>query len=228
MRCHICARMFGNPGIVVHEPQCFHKWCARELAKPPSRRLPPPQRPELVAGAGAVEEYNELAQEASDRCCKCPCPKCGRTFLPDRLQAHVRTCEEEPDPDAEPAPAHSWGPITRVGGGWELEELQRFCRHKRLGAASARYERDLKTVGERVKYSGPVKRNPWDVNGLSKIELIEKINANLAKTGAAEAEAAELALSDPEAFKEWLAEQFPAKPRTRQAVFSQRLVARTG
>ena len=88
-------------------------------------------------GAGAVEECNELAQEASDRCCKCPCPKCGRTFLPDRLQAHVRTCEEEPDPDAEPAPAHSWGPITRVGGGWELEELQRFCRHKRLGAASA-------------------------------------------------------------------------------------------
>ena len=28
--------------------------------------------------------------------------------------------------------------------------------------------------------------------------------------------------------REWLAEQFPAKPRTRQAVFSQRLVARTG
>lgn len=52
----------------MHEPKCFIKWKDRELAKPPSRRLPPPERPELPEGEGGVEQYNELAQAASDRC----------------------------------------------------------------------------------------------------------------------------------------------------------------
>lgn len=226
VRCHICAKMLGNPAVVVHEPQCYRKWCTRELAKPPSRRLPPPQRPQLEAGDGAVEAYNELAQAASDLSCLCPCPKCARTFLPDRIEAHVRTCEEAPDPDAEPAPKHSWGAITRVGDGWGIDELQRFCRQRRVGSATVRYERDLKRVGERVKHSGAVKTDPWDVNGLSKRELIVKINANLRRDGAAEAEAAELRL-EQEDFKEWLsAVAFPAKPKTRQSVFSERLVPR--
>ena len=33
----------------------------------------------------AFKNYNEKALE--------PCPNCGRTFLPDRLQVHLRSCK---------------------------------------------------------------------------------------------------------------------------------------
>jgi len=220
VRCHICAQMFGNPAIVVHEPQCFEKWRTRELAKPPSRRLRPPERPELTPG-GTIEEYNVRAQESSDRCCLCPCPKCGRTFLPERLQAHVRSCEEEGVPNDGKEP-HEWGPITEVGDGWSMEELERFCHRRRIDSGRKQYERDLGCVGERVKASGPVKRDRWDVNGLSKRELIAKINRNLQSEKAAStiegAEAIKL-----EEFKLWLGEKITDKPLARK-VFSARLV----
>ena len=215
-------------GILNHEVQCFNKWRIRELAKPPSRRLPPPERPELPEGDDAVETYNKLAQEASDRCRLCPCPKCGRKFEPDRLESHARTCEETPDPAAEPPPKHAWGPITRVGDGWELEELERFCRHRRRAEASApTYFDDKGSVMPGVRHSGAVKTDRWDVNGLSKRELIQKINANLKRAGSAEAEANDAALwPQQHDFKEWLLEVFPAKQKIRQSVFSERLVPR--
>lgn len=209
--------------------QCFEKWRHKELAKPPSRRLPPPKRPELPDGDDAVETYNQLAQEASDRCRLCPCPKCARTFEPERLDAHVRTCQETPDLAAEPPPKHSWGPITRVGHGWELEELERFCRQRRRAEAAAPTYFDGGTASFRpgIRHSGPVKTDRWDVNGLSKRELIDKINANLKRAGAAEAEANDVALwPQQQDFKEWLLEVFPDKLKIRQSVFSERLVPR--
>ena len=220
IRCHICAQMFGNPAIVVHEPQCYEKWRSRELAKPPSRRLRPPQRPQLVPG-GTIEDYNVRAQESSDRCCLCPCPKCGRTFLPERLQAHVRSCEEEvaPADDQEP---HEWGPVTVVGDGWSMEELERFCHRRRVASGRDQYERDLKSVGERIKVSGPVKRDKWDVNGLSKLQLIAKINRNLHPAQAASTTDVTVAIR-LEDFKLWLGDKITAKPLASR-VFSARLV----
>jgi hypothetical protein len=209
--------------------QCFEKWRTRELAKPPSRRLPPPERPELPTGDDAIEAYNKLAQEASDRCRLCPCPKCARTFEPDRLESHARTCQETPDPAAAPPPKHAWGPITRVGDGWELEELERFCRQRRRAYSTAPTYFDGGTSAYKpgIRHSAAVKTDPWDVNGLNKRQLIEKINTNLRRGGAAEAEANDAALwPQQQAFREWLVEVFPDKLKIRQSVFSERLVPR--
>eukprot|EP01052_Picozoa_sp_SAG31_P037477 SAG31_NODE_4845_length_2908_cov_5.326095_4_plen_167_part_00 len=138
MRCHICAKLCGHPAILIHEPQCYKKWRTNAMARPPSRRLPPPQRPSLDA---ELEAYNEAAQKASDMCMLTPCPQCGRRFPEDKIKAHVRACEDEPPPDAEPPPPPvDWGAVTEVGLEWTIEELERFCRRRR--AESARRERD--------------------------------------------------------------------------------------
>jgi hypothetical protein len=216
VRCHICAQMYGNPAIVVHEPQCYQKWRTREFAKPPSRRLPPPERPALDC---SLEEYNVQAQASSDRCCLCPCPKCGRTFLPERLQAHVRSCEEESQLGAS-EPPFKWGPVHEVGAGWSMEELQRFCHNRRLGSAQQLYERNLKSVGERIKHSPAVKRDSWDINGLSKRELIAKVNRNLAASRAATDEDDLLGLEN---FRSWLGTLITRK-QTASRVFSRRLI----
>jgi hypothetical protein len=62
---------------------------------------------------------------------------------------------------------------------------------------------------------------------LNKRQLIEKINTNLRRGGAAEAEANDAALwPQQQAFREWLVEVFPDKLKIRQSVFSERLVPR--
>jgi hypothetical protein len=218
--CHICGKMCGNPAIVVHEPQCYSRWCAREYCKPPSRRLPPPERPELVDGE-PLEAYNERAQKASERCSLYPCPKCGRRFDPERFQAHVRGCEENLQLDVEEA--YKWGPVTSVGEGWSLDELLRFCHRRRQQGGKEQYRRAAKRVGERVPVSGAVKLDRWDVNGMSKRELIARINANLAgeRNDPTAEDAIELAT-----FKRWLSGYFVAKPKLASRIFSARLVYR--
>jgi hypothetical protein len=280
VRCHICSRMFGNPGA-----PCCHRAATVPQQRPRSRAdvgaAPVPQASSCTSQSasssgrtassqslrpGACRRRSDLSCRrakvalssttssrrrhpigaahaalasttpslvpltqacASHSCRLCPCPKCSRTFEPERLEAPVRTCEEEPDPDAEPPPKHAWGRITRVGDGWELDELQRFSRQRRRAGASAPSYFDAETSAYRtgIKHSSAVKTDPWDVNGLGKRELIKKINTNLEQDGAKEAEAAELQL-EQQAFKAWLCEAFPAKPKTRQSVFSERLVPR--
>jgi len=89
------------------------------------------------------------------------------------------------------------------------------------------YSNDTGKQIQGIKHSGAVKTDPWDVNGLNKRELIQKINMNLKRVGAAEAEANDAALwSQQQEFKEWLLEAFPAKRKIRQSVFSERLVPR--
>ena len=39
-----------------------------------------------------VNNYNERAYEKWDAEALVPCENCGRTFLPDRLEIHLRAC----------------------------------------------------------------------------------------------------------------------------------------
>jgi hypothetical protein len=47
----------------------------------------------LKAG-GSVEEYNEQAFNNYNTKALVPCPGCARTFLPDRLEVHLRSCQK--------------------------------------------------------------------------------------------------------------------------------------
>ncbi|KAG5496413.1 hypothetical protein JKF63_02715 [Porcisia hertigi] len=41
-----------------------------------------------------IEMYNQLQLDAFNEASLSPCPNCGRTFLPDRLQIHLRSCKQ--------------------------------------------------------------------------------------------------------------------------------------
>ena len=51
--------------------------------------------PTAGGGSYSLEQQNEAAWEAS-KANLTPCPNCGRTFLPDRLQVHMRSCKPKP------------------------------------------------------------------------------------------------------------------------------------
>ena len=79
------------------------KWEAEQDLLPPEQRRPRPVRPEIAetvrAGGGAggmggrseIEAQNEAAYRSYDSNLS-PCPNCGRTFNPDALQRHLKSC----------------------------------------------------------------------------------------------------------------------------------------
>ncbi|XP_014477840.1 PREDICTED: zinc finger protein 474-like isoform X2 [Dinoponera quadriceps] len=90
--CYICGREFGTASFPIHEPKCMEKWERENNALPPSQRRPRPQRP--VVGIEHTE-WNAAAWEQS-QVQLVPCAKCGRTFLPERLPVHERSCKAIP------------------------------------------------------------------------------------------------------------------------------------
>ncbi|CAH8857978.1 unnamed protein product [Trichobilharzia szidati] len=113
--CYICGREFGSASIGIHEPQCLKKWHQKNDMLPKSERMPPPVKPQLVrsnefqgpadsrSGGGyqfdlptgitqSASTFNEAAALAASANLV-PCPKCGRTFNPDRIEVHKRVCK---------------------------------------------------------------------------------------------------------------------------------------
>ncbi|XP_072039115.1 zinc finger protein 474-like [Amphiura filiformis] len=95
--CYICGREFGSKSLEIHEPQCLKKWNIQNKQLPKELRRPTPKRPESLMGGGRSSgkfnkaEMNEAAWEAH-KSNLVPCPNCGRTFAPDRIQVHQRGC----------------------------------------------------------------------------------------------------------------------------------------
>eukprot|EP01043_Picozoa_sp_COSAG02_P044679 COSAG02_NODE_4015_length_5905_cov_2.481915_1_plen_276_part_10 len=101
--CYICGRQFGSASLSIHEPQCMKKWEAEQDLLPPEQRRPRPVRPEVAetvrAGGGSggmggrseIQAQNEAAYRSYDSNLS-PCPHCGRTFNPDALQRHLKSC----------------------------------------------------------------------------------------------------------------------------------------
>lgn len=90
--CYICGREFGTASFPIHEPKCMEKWERENNSLPPSQRRPRPQRP--VVGV-EHSDWNASAWEQSQEQLV-PCAKCGRTFLPERLPIHERSCKATP------------------------------------------------------------------------------------------------------------------------------------
>ncbi|XP_014295454.1 probable serine/threonine-protein kinase nek3 [Microplitis demolitor] len=95
--CYICAREFGTASFPIHEPKCMEKWERENEALSPSQRRPRPQRPVLPLNH---QQWNNVAWESSQSQLL-PCWRCGRTFLPDRLPVHQKSCKVSKDPAAE-------------------------------------------------------------------------------------------------------------------------------
>ncbi|XP_059158370.1 zinc finger protein 474-like isoform X2 [Physella acuta] len=99
--CYICGREFGSKSISIHEPQCLQKWHVENDKLPKNMRRPEPRKPEVRTLAGNksgtydVDAVNEAAWQSA-QANLCPCENCGRTFLPDRLIVHQRSCRPKP------------------------------------------------------------------------------------------------------------------------------------
>ncbi|XP_011307242.1 zinc finger protein 474 isoform X1 [Fopius arisanus] len=87
--CYICAREFGTASFPIHEPKCMQKWERENSSLPPSQKRSPPQRPIVPIDH---QEWNTAAWQLSQTQLV-PCWKCGRTFLPDRLPVHQKSCK---------------------------------------------------------------------------------------------------------------------------------------
>lgn len=96
MVCYICGREFGTKSISIHEPQCLEKWKLQNSKLPPGQRRPEPKKPEVrsigASGKYDVDAMNEAAYQSA-MSNLVPCPNCGRTFNPDRLPVHQRSCK---------------------------------------------------------------------------------------------------------------------------------------
>ena len=96
--CYICGREFGTASFPIHEPRCMQKWERENNYLPVNQRRPTPQRPDVTIDHS---EWNTAAWEES-QAQLVPCSKCGRTFLPERLPIHQKSCKASPkNPDSE-------------------------------------------------------------------------------------------------------------------------------
>ncbi|XP_066468659.1 zinc finger protein 475 [Tiliqua scincoides] len=86
--CYICGREFGSQSLPIHEPKCLEKWHIENDKLPKSLRRPEPMKPQAFPGGS----YNIKAENAA-AAQLLPCEHCGRTFLPDRLLVHQRSCK---------------------------------------------------------------------------------------------------------------------------------------
>jgi hypothetical protein len=110
--CYVCGRMYGLSSFEIHLKQCKELWIAREAQKPARERKPIPDDP-FVRGenspsfhargstSGQDMSHNELdamnaaATAAYNTKALDTCVHCGRTFLPEKLVIHNRSCTAE-------------------------------------------------------------------------------------------------------------------------------------
>ncbi|OCT98514.1 zinc finger protein 474 isoform X2 [Xenopus laevis] len=91
--CYICGREFGSKSIAIHEPKCLEKWQIENDSLPKHLRRAAPVKPQVTDNGSAITE-NEAAWKSS-QAQLLPCANCGRTFLPDRLIVHQRSCKTD-------------------------------------------------------------------------------------------------------------------------------------
>ncbi|KAI4541404.1 hypothetical protein MJG53_007391 [Ovis ammon polii x Ovis aries] len=94
--CYICGREFGSQSLGIHEPQCLEKWRVENSKLPKHLRRPEPSKPPPLNGSGSysLQAVNEAAFQSS-QAQLLPCEFCSRTFLPDRLLVHQRSCKQK-------------------------------------------------------------------------------------------------------------------------------------
>ncbi|KAH7726150.1 hypothetical protein AAVH_06338 [Aphelenchoides avenae] len=95
--CYICGRQFGSKSIDIHQPQCLKKWHLENNKLPKSRRRPEPVMPQIIRTAGGKidQDATNAAMYEAAQAQLVKCEYCGRSFAPDRLVVHNRSCTAE-------------------------------------------------------------------------------------------------------------------------------------
>ena len=88
--CHLCGRQFGSASLEIHQRTCRLRF-EREHGR---------AAPEAPAGGD-----NEAATHLFESEVMEACPHCARTFLPGRLEVHLRSCKGPATPRSSPAPS---------------------------------------------------------------------------------------------------------------------------
>ena len=88
--CHLCGRQFGTTSLLIHQKACAKRY-EREHGSPAPE---PPRSAPVGAELNSREwkAFNTAANTQFEETVMQPCPHCQRTFLPDRLEIHLRTC----------------------------------------------------------------------------------------------------------------------------------------
>jgi hypothetical protein len=107
--CYLCQRAYGSASISIHIKSCRAAFLAGESAKPLRERRALPEEPADYSAAASwtteeVEAANSVASSQANSMLS-SCENCGRTFLPDRLLIHSRSCTR--DRPARPVAARS-------------------------------------------------------------------------------------------------------------------------
>ncbi|XP_063956234.1 zinc finger protein 474-like isoform X1 [Lytechinus pictus] len=136
--CYICGREFGSKSIGIHEPQCMKKWKAENSKLPKHQRRPLPRKPEVFPSIGGtssqdIERFNQAALKSS-QAQLLPCPNCGRTFLPDRLPVHQKSCKGGNAIDRKKL--ESVGSVSRSWSGPETQTPRPPSTQERPGTAT--------------------------------------------------------------------------------------------
>nr|CCC96141.1 unnamed protein product [Trypanosoma congolense IL3000] len=132
--CYLCGRQFSRASLPIHTPQCYVKKLIEWERMDHSVRGPRPVSPKsheenLKTMPKAdhltrrtqmdkkspeldIARFNELEFEHFNKNMLLKCDNCGRTFLPDRLEVHRRSCK--------PGRAGASKPVSRVVGRSEV------------------------------------------------------------------------------------------------------------
>ncbi|XP_034288725.1 zinc finger protein 475 [Pantherophis guttatus] len=96
--CYICGKEFGSQSLPIHEPKCLEKWHIENSKLPKHLRRAPPVKPQVLPGkSSSIAAENEAAAQSFQAQLQ-PCQNCGRTFLPDRLLVHQKSCKLKSNP----------------------------------------------------------------------------------------------------------------------------------
>ena len=103
--CPLCGREFGSMSLNIHMKTCKEKFERQQKDLPPNQRRNADkiiasynQNMAMMGGGGGynnMDYMNAQAYDAYNNQALVPCENCGRTFLPDRLLVHLRSCKKK-------------------------------------------------------------------------------------------------------------------------------------
>ena len=104
LHCPLCGREFGTMSLPIHMKTCRQRFemeqqnLPRNMRKSADRIIEQYNKNNAMlqsTGNYNMDELNNQAFETYNKEALVPCENCGRTFLPDRLIVHLRSCKKK-------------------------------------------------------------------------------------------------------------------------------------